>query len=125
MFTDDIASLQQEYKNKSSIKIPEDATYKVPSKAGYEQILTKWKKDTYKYESRWHTKTPGAPESQRNTWVINRIKPGSGEIKPMTEFLIGDEWIPGYRWYDAISARNAGIATKEQMDLLDKGHWKE
>lgn len=122
---DEIANIAKEYQKKSPIEIPEGASYKAQSKTGYEQISYKWNDGTYKYESRWHTKTPGAPETQGNTWVIQRNKPGSGGTKPYTEFLAGDDWVPASKWYDAITARKSGTATKEQMEILDKGHWKE
>ncbi|MEE1303888.1 MAG: hypothetical protein U0K68_01890 [Agathobacter sp.] len=56
--------------------------------------------------------------------MIQRTIPGSGGTKPSTQFLIGEnEWVEGWRWYDAINARKNG--TSEQIELLDKGHWKE
>lgn len=46
--------------------------------------------------------------------------------KTIDTFLIGEnEWVEGWKWYDAISARKNGTATQEQIELLDKGHWKE
>ena len=55
-----------------------------------------------------------------------RTKPGNGGQKPSTQFLIGDnEWVEGWKWYDAIKARKEGTATKEQIEILDRGHWKE
>lgn len=122
---DEIANIAKEYQKKSPIEIPEGASYKAQSKTGFEQISYKWNDGTYKYESRWHTRTPGAPETQGNTWVIQRTKPGSGGTKPYTEFLAGDDWIPATKWYDSIAARKAGTATTEQIEILDKGHWKE
>jgi hypothetical protein len=71
--------IAEEYHKKSPKEIPEDALYKAQSKAGYEQISYKWNDGTYKYESSWHTRTLSAPETQGNTWVIQRNKPGSGE----------------------------------------------
>lgn len=122
---DEIANIAKEYQKKSPIEIPEGASYKAQSKTGFEQISYKWNDGTYKYESRWHTRTPGAPETQGNTWVIQRTKPGSGGTKPYTEFLAGDDWVPATKWYDAIAGRKAGTATTEQIEILDKGHWKE
>lgn len=122
---DEIANIAKEYQKKSPIEIPEGASYKAQSKTGFEQISYKWNDGTYKYESRWHTRTSGAPETQGNTWVIQRTKPGSGGTKPYTEFLAGDDWVPATKWYDAIAARKAGTATTEQIEILDKGHWKE
>ncbi|AUO15615.1 hypothetical protein [Clostridium taeniosporum] len=123
---EEITKVVNKYREKSPIEIPETAKIKAQSKDGYEQISYKWNDGTYKYESRWHTRTPGAPEEQGNTWVIQRTKPGNGGTRPTTEFKIGeDEWIPGYKWYDAIGARKAGTATPEQISILDRGHWKE
>lgn len=122
---DEIANIAKEYQKKSPIELPEGASYKAQSKTGYEQISYIWNDGTYKYESRWHTRTPGAPETQGNTWVIQRNKPGSGGTKPCTEFLAGDDWVPASKWYDAITARKAGTAVTEQIEILDKGHWKE
>ena len=123
----EIQKIIESYRVKSPIKIPESAVAKAKSmKDGYEQIVYKWNDSVYKYEVRWHTRTSGAPKTQGNTWVIKRTKPGSGGIKPSSEFLIGEnEWVAGYKWYDAIAARKAGIATPEQEAILDKGHWKE
>ncbi|HDK7166199.1 TPA: hypothetical protein PTV44_000001, partial [Clostridium botulinum] len=126
MAEEEITKIVNQYRAKAPIKIPESAKVKAQSKVGFQQISYKWKDATYKYEGRWHTRTPGAPIKQGNTWVIQRTKPGSGAAKPATEFLIGkDEWIEGYKWYDAIAARKAGTATVEQIRILDKGHWKE
>ena len=93
---------------------------------GYEQITYKWNDGTYKYEVRWHTRTSGAPVDQGNTWVIQRTIPGNGGNKPQSFYKIGaDEWVEGYKWYDAIAARKAGNPTPEQVRILDQGHWKE
>lgn len=118
--------IAQQYSKRAPIEIPESAKIKAQSKTGYEQISYKWNDGTYKYEVRWHTRTPGAPENQGNTWVVQRTIPGSGGNKPKTFFKIGeDEWIEGYKWYDAIAARKAGTATPEQISILDRGHWKD
>ena len=127
MTESEIAKIVERYRKKAPIEIPDTAKYKAKSMAdGYEQISYKWNDGTYKYEVRWHTRTSGAPEGQGNTWVIQRTIPGNGGKKPSTQFLIGEnEWVEGWKWYDAISARKNGTATQEQIELLDKGHWKE
>lgn len=126
MTDEKIAKIAEEYRGKAPVKIPSNAKYKAQSKAtGYEQITYKWNDGTYKYEVRWHTRTPGAPTEQVNTWVIQRTAPGSGGTKPATYILSGDRWVPRYEWQAAIDARQAGIATPEQIKILDKGHWKE
>ena len=71
--------LAREFSKRSPVKIPENAKIKVQSKpAGYEQISYNWRDTNYKYEIRWYTRTPGAPEGQGNTWVIRRTTPGTG-----------------------------------------------
>ena len=123
----EILKIVEMHRKKAPIKIPESANVKAKSmNEGYEQISYKWNDGIYKYEVRWHTRTPGAPKDQGNTWVIQRTKPGNGGQKPSTQFLIGDnEWVEGWKWYDAIKARKEGTATKEQIEILDRGHWKE
>ena len=125
MSPEDIAKVAKEYKAKAPVDIPEKATYKAQSKSGYEQISYKWSDGTYKYEARWHTKTPGAPTSQGNTWVVERKIPGNGGIKPKTEILSGERWVPRHEWQKAIEAYQSGTATKEQLKMLEAGHWKE
>ena len=127
MTESEIVKIVERYRKKAPIEIPDTAKYKAKSMAdGYEQISYKWNDGTYKYEVRWHTRTSGAPEGQGNTWVIQRTIPGNGETKPSTQFLIGEnEWVEGWKWYDAINARKNGTATHEQIELLDRGHWKE
>ncbi|WP_260632318.1 hypothetical protein [Bacillus bingmayongensis] len=126
MTVEEQLKLAKEYAKKSPIEIPGTAKTKAQSKNGYEQISYKWNDGTYKYEVRWHTRTPGAPVEQGNTWVVQRTIPGNGGAKPQTFFKIGDnEWVEAYKWYEAIKARKDGIATPEQIRILDKGHWKE
>ena len=122
MTESEIVKIVERYRKKAPIEIPDTAKYKAKSMAdGYEQISYKWNDGTYKYEVRWHTRTSGAPEGQGNTWVIQRTIPGNGGKKPSTQFLIGEnEWVEGWKWYDAISARKNGTATQEQIELLDK-----
>ncbi|WP_179946615.1 transposase, partial [Listeria sp. ILCC797] len=119
--------MANQYKQTAPVGIPDSAKINAKTmNAGYEQLTYKWNDGQFKYEVRWHTRTPGAPVEQGNTWVVQRTVPGNGGNKPQTFFKVGDnEWVEGYRWYDAINARKAGNATPEQIKILDKGHWKE
>lgn len=119
--------IANQYKQTAPLGIPDSAKINAKTmNAGYEQITYKWNDGQFKYEVRWHTRTPGAPVEQGNTWVVQRTVPGNGGKKPQTFFKIGDnEWIEGYKWYEAINARKAGNATPDQIKILDKGHWKE
>lgn len=123
MSADEQLAIAKQYSQRAPIEIPVNANMKAKSMAGdYEQITYKWNDGTYKYEVRWHTRTSGAPADQGNTWVIQRTIPGSGGNKPQSFFKIGEnEWVEGYKWYDAIAARKAGTATPEQVRILDQG----
>jgi hypothetical protein len=114
-----------ELANTAPMRIPDDATIKVQAKTGYDQISYKWSDGTYKYEARWHTKTPGAPEGQGNTWVVERTTPGTttGQQK-VTHILTGDgQWTSRVDWQQAIKDFQNGTATKAQETLLENGHW--
>ena len=107
------------------IDIPENATVKIQTKTGYDQITYKWSDGTYKYEVRWHTKTPGAPSGQGNTWLIERTTPGTptGQ-RAVTHILTGEgQWTTRYDWQQAIKAFQNGTATEAQKTLLENGHW--
>ncbi len=119
---------RQNMANRSPIEIPKDATIKAEiKKSGYAQIKYTWKENGIKYESRWHTKTPGAPESQGNTWVVQKVVPGNSTGQRRQEFVkIKDHgWIPMKEWKDASTARQNGTATQRQTEILNKGHWKD
>lgn len=114
-----------ELSKQAPIEIPSSATVKVQAKNGYDQISFKWTENGQNYEARWHTKTPGAPEGQGNTWLVSRVTPGTPTGQVRTEhILVGDTWIPRYQWQDAINAYRNGTATQEQLQLLKDGHWQ-
>ncbi|MEL7571035.1 MAG: hypothetical protein AAGU14_10835 [Eubacteriaceae bacterium] len=131
MSYDEAMQIAKEYAKKSPIQIPETANIKTSTmKNGYEQIKYKWADDVYKYEVRWHTKTPNAPTEQGNTWVIMREIPGSKTQRSRSYFKVDNsgadsDWVSGHEWYRAITARQNGTATQEQIEILNKGHWKE
>jgi hypothetical protein len=113
----------------SPISIPSRAKIIPQEKKGYDQVKYQWKSGDYNYTSRWHTRTPGAPLEQGDSWVVERHRPGIGSgpnVRPATrEIMVGkNKWIPKSTWDAAIRARNKGTATQEQKELLDHGHWK-
>ncbi|WP_390587592.1 RHS repeat-associated core domain-containing protein, partial [Paenibacillus illinoisensis] len=119
------ARIRSNLSQSAPISIPPTASVKIQSKTGYEQIQFKWSDGDYKYEGRWHTRTPGAPQNQGNTWVVERTTPGNTTGQQKTyHILTGDnQWTPRYEWQTAISARKNGSATAEQNKLLENGHW--
>jgi hypothetical protein len=74
--------------------------------------------------SRWHNRTPGAPQESGDSWVVTREIPGNqwGQTK-VTEYLTGDTWTPAAVWKAASDARVKGTATQAQQDLLSSGHF--
>lgn len=117
----------------SPVHIPNDATIIEQHKMGYEQVKYRWSRGEFKYEARWHTKTPNAPRNQGPSWVVIRKRSGIGNgpkaRKKKVEVLVGKEgnnykWISLEDWHAAIRAKNKGIATKKQKEMLNNGHWK-
>ena len=112
----------------SPIHVPKNAKMKVENKKGYEQVKYTWKHGNYSYEARWHTKTKDAPVNGQS-WVVKRQRKGIGygpnARKNETHFLSGSKWVSKKDWFDAIKARKAGTATKKQIEMLDKGHYRK
>ena len=114
----------------SPIKIPSSATIKEEQKKGYVQVKYTWENGDYSYTSRWHTRTPNAPNNQESSWVVERKKAGIGfgkNARPkQEEVLVGkNKWISKQDWNNAIMARKKGILTQKQKEWLDNGHWKD
>ncbi|MHC5218404.1 hypothetical protein ACYSNR_17340 [Enterococcus sp. LJL128] len=119
--------LANQYKKKSPINIPENANIKAQSKNGYEQISYKWKENGETIEVRWHTRTPGAPEGQGNTFVVEKKIHGTPDGKQkVQQIMVGkDKWVSKNEWQKAITDRKNGVSTPEQDKMLTDGHWKE
>ena len=89
-----ITGVKPELSKQVPIEISSNATVKIQAKNGYDQINFKWIENGQNYEVRWHTKTPGAPEEQGNTWAVSRVTPGTPTGQVRTEhILVGDTWI--------------------------------
>ena len=114
-----------ELKASSPVKIPSSATVTAQDKSDYLQIRYRWTEGSYKYEARWHTRTPGAPPEQGNTWVVTRTTPGTPTgVRKTQQILTGEgQWTSKAEWQAAVAARQAGTATEAQQELLDSGHW--
>jgi BMFP domain-containing protein YqiC len=111
--------------NSSPIKIPSSANIVEQTKTAYNQIKYTWSDGTYKFEARWHTRTPGAPAGQGDTWVVTRTTPGNAAGQQKVQHIMTGEnqWTPMKQWQDAVTARQNGTATLQQQQLLDSGHW--
>jgi RHS repeat-associated protein len=110
---------------RSPIQIPSRASATSQVKSGYDQVKFRWADGTFKYEARWHTRTPNAPVEQGNTWVIMRTTPGSSRGGQKVEHIMTGEnqWTSMSTWKAAVTARQNGVATQQQQQLLDSGHW--
>lgn len=113
----------------SPLHIPKNAKISKQAKNGYDQVKYQWSENGYNYTCRWHTRTPGAPPEQGDSWVVERHRPGIGAgpnaRKAKREILIGKgKWILKSTWDEAIRARKTGKATQEQKEILKHGHWK-
>ncbi len=122
---EDRSGITKELAKTSPVIIPSNAIIKSCTKAGgYDQISYKWTDSEYKYEARWHTKTPGAPTGQGNTWVITRVTPGTATGKARkVHILAGDKWVSRFEWQAAINAYKSGTMTTAQEAMLKAGHW--
>jgi RHS repeat-associated protein len=107
----------------SPITIPADAQMQVQQKTGYEQIRYRWRDGNQRYEARWHTRTPGAPADQGDTWVVSRRTSGTPTTRSQNHVLSGSTWVTSSDWHAAIAARRNGTATPEQVRILDDGHF--
>lgn len=125
IFTPKGAAQASDLMKSSPIEIPSSAKITEQIKNGYKQIKYKWSQGGLKFEARWHTRTPGAPIGQGNTWVITRTTPGTatGQRK-MQHILVGEnKWVTMNEWQQAITARKNGVATSAQDAMLKAGHW--
>lgn len=116
----------------SPMHIPGNAAVIEQQKDGYQQVKYQWTRGKYKYLNRWHQRTPNAPATRGNSWVIERTKPGIARgpnVRPAEHevYIKGENgkghWVSKSRWYAAIAARKRGTATKKQEELLNNGHW--
>ncbi len=115
-------------KKRSPVQVPSNAIQKIEQKpAGYAQIKYTWTENGVKYESRWHTRTPGAPANQTNSWVVTRKTQGSRTQKAgETEYLLNNgKWISESQWNHALMLRRQGRETQESREILDRGHIKD
>lgn len=106
----------------SPLSIPAGAAVKVQAKKGYTQIRFRWRIGNQRFDARWHTRTPGAPSAQGNTWVVERRTMGTPTQRAQNHILSGRRWVTKAKWHAAIAARKAGTATNAQRALLDAGH---
>jgi len=106
------------------MKLPKNSAIIEQIKSGYTQVKFKWQRGRFKYEARWYTRTPGAPASQGDTWVITRTTPGNNSgLRKQQHILTGKyKWTKMNDWQNAVRANQNGRATSAQQQLLNDGH---
>lgn len=106
------------------IKIPKTAKVIEQIKTGYTQVKFIWIEGGKKFEARWHTRTPGAPLTQGDTWVVLRETFGnSSGARNVQHVLVGkNTWVSKANWENAGVANRSGAATPEQLSILENGH---
>jgi hypothetical protein len=112
-------------KNSCPVHIPTKAKVDDQLKpAGYTQVRFRWNSRGFKYEARWHTRTPGAPSTQANTWVVTRTTPGNSQgLKKKEHVYLGNgKWCKMTDWMAAVNARKTGTASTKQENMLTRGH---
>lgn len=126
--SNDLDFMRNNLSKSSPITIPHTAEITPTHKNGYEQISYKWNDGKYKFESRWHTHTPKAPEHSNDTWVVTRTLPGipagkNHHKKEVTYLVKSRGWVSSDEWDKAKLLRKANKETEESRRLLDNGHW--
>ncbi|RZJ85750.1 MAG: hypothetical protein EOO60_14355 [Hymenobacter sp.] len=109
----------------SPLLIPPYATITEQQKVGYDQVKFRWTAGAYGYEARWHTRTPGAPATQGDTWVVTRTTPGTAQGQRKVQHILTgpNQWTPVQQWQNAVTANQAATATQAEQELLQQGHW--
>jgi hypothetical protein len=104
------------------LKIPKMARVKIRGriKSGYVHVSFRWKRGRYRYDARWHNKTPRAPKGTGKTWVVERETIGGGGKHILTGKY---RWTPMHKWWSARRAYNSNTMTPAQKKLLKDGHW--
>jgi hypothetical protein len=106
------------------IKIPKSAAVTEQIKTGYTQVKFVWMEAGKKFEARWHTRTPGAPATQGDTWVVTRRTPSAIVGVPgVDHVLVGNNtWVRMIDWSNAGLANRSGVASPAQELILQNGH---
>ena len=112
-------------RSSSPVPIPTTVAPQLQQKTGYTQIRYRWTENGQKFEARWHTRTPGAPAHQGNTWVVTRTTPGTptGQSKVQHVMTGQNQWTPMSDWQAGVLANQQGSATPAQQAMLLSGHW--
>ncbi|KRL80337.1 hypothetical protein [Lactobacillus ultunensis] len=108
--------------------IPLDAKMTLENKQGYRQIKYVWYKNSWRYEARFHTKTPKAQLITYPSWRLDRIRPGKGfgpdHASRIEESLVGTKWIKSSIVRYCARQVSHGVANKKQIEIIKKAHFR-
>jgi hypothetical protein len=106
--------------------IPAGARVSNQVKVGYSQVQYTWQKQGWRYEARWHERTPHARLITRPSWRLDRVRPGKGygpDAAPrLVQTLVGKQWLPIRQLRYCARRYNDGIATPAEIHLLQIAH---
>lgn len=87
-----------------------------------------WYKKAWRYEARFHLKTPNAKLITYPSWRLDRVHPGKGfgpdHAPRLEESLVGTKWINSSLIRYCAYRVNHEIATREQIEIIKKAHFK-
>lgn len=108
--------------------IPEDAQITYEKKQGYQQIKFIWQAQQWRYEARFHNKTPLARLIKYPSWRLDRTRPGKGfgpdHAPRIEETLVGTNWLKSS--YVRFCARQVShnVATDKQIQIIKLAHFR-
>lgn len=109
--------------------IPKTAKAEIEEKAeGYLQVKFSWTKDSWRYEARYHEKTPQAKLITYPSWRLDRIRPGKGygpdHAPRISQTRVSQKWLStSYVRYCARQL-NHGLASQSQIKIIKLAHVK-
>ncbi|MGM9883048.1 MAG: hypothetical protein ACI31K_02605 [Limosilactobacillus reuteri] len=113
-------------RNNAPWPIPQNADHQVQLKNGYHQVKYTWEKDDWRYEARWHERTPNAQLITYPSWRLDCVRPGKGygptATPRLAETWAGDHWVSVSRVRYAAARYHHGCATPADINLLKATH---
>lgn len=116
-----------ELRSHSPWPIPEGSKTQIEQKPeGYWQVKFSWVKNSWRYEARYHEKTPKAKLITYPSWRLDRIRPGKGygpdHAPRISQTRVGDQWLStSYVRYCARQL-NHGLASNRQTEIIKLAH---
>lgn len=112
--------------NSAPWPIPPEAKIRQESKKGYWQMKFTWRQHGWRYEARFHNKTPQAKIITYPSWRLDRIHPGKGygpnHAVKIEEARVGKKWLKiSFVRYCAWRV-NRGLASQKEIAVIKQAH---